>query len=152
MKELEIKAGIQVAKSANEVYEAIVDPKKMSNYFIATSTGNLIEGTSVNWTFPEFEGEVLIEVTRVIPNELVSFHWEGAKGKKLKVEIVLHEMEDKSTVVKVTEGKMEADESGITWYGGNTEGWANFLACLKAYLEHGINLRKGAFEFRRGEV
>jgi dihydrofolate reductase len=23
----------------------------------------------------------------------------------------------------------------------NTEGWANFLACLKAYLEYGINLR-----------
>lgn len=29
----------------------------------------------------------------------------------------------------------------------NTEGWANFLACLKAYLEYGINLRKGAFDF-----
>lgn len=30
---------------------------------------------------------------------------------------------------------------------GNTDGWANFLACLKAYLEYGINLRKGAFDF-----
>lgn len=30
----------------------------------------------------------------------------------------------------------------------NTEGWANFLACLKAYLDYGINLRKGAFDFR----
>ncbi len=30
---------------------------------------------------------------------------------------------------------------------GNTEGGANFLACLKAYLEHGIILRKGAFDF-----
>jgi hypothetical protein len=33
------------------------------------------------------------------------------------------------------------------WLMGNTEGWANFLACLKAYLEYGINLRKGAFDF-----
>jgi hypothetical protein len=32
---------------------------------------------------------------------------------------------------------------------GNTEGWANFLACMKAYLEYGIQLRKGAFDFMR---
>jgi len=30
---------------------------------------------------------------------------------------------------------------------GNTGGWANFLACLKAYLEYGINLRKDSFDF-----
>ncbi|MCM4158403.1 ATPase [Antarcticibacterium flavum] len=152
MEQLEINTGLQISKKANEVYEAIVDPNKMSNYFIAESTGNLVEGTSVTWKFPEFEGDVLIEVTKVIPNELISFVWEGAKGKKLKVKISLTEMPDSSTVVKVTEGKLPADAAGITWYGGNTEGWANFLACLKAYLEYDINLRKGAFEFRRGEM
>lgn len=31
----------------------------------------------------------------------------------------------------------------------NTEGWANFLACMKAYLEYDIQLRKGAFDFMR---
>ena len=30
---------------------------------------------------------------------------------------------------------------------GYTAGRANFLACLKAYLEYGINLRKVAFDF-----
>ena len=38
---------------------------------------------------------------------------------------------------------------GLHWFGGNTEGWANFLACLKAYLEFGINLRKGGFDFMK---
>ncbi len=152
MDKLVIKAAIQIQKPATEVFQAIVDPEKMCNYFIGKSTGHLIEGTSVTWEFPEFEGEVLIEVTKVIPGELVSFNWEGAKGKKLLVKMSLKELEDGSTVVSVTEGKMEADKAGIEWYGGNTEGWANFLACLKAYLEYGINLRKGAFEFRKGEV
>lgn len=152
MDQLEIKTGIQVQKPVNEVYEGIVDAEKMCNYFISESTGSLIEDTSVTWKFPEFEGDVLIEVTRIIPNELISFKWEGAKGKKLQVKIILAEMPDKSTVVKVTEGKMEADKAGIQWYGGNTEGWANFLACLKAYLEHGINLRKGAFNYRTEEA
>ena len=152
MDNLEIKAAIQIQKPATEVFQAIVDPEKMCNYFIGKGTGHLIEGTSVTWEFPEFAGEVLIEVTKVVPGELVAFNWEGAKGKKLLVKISLRELEDRSTVVSVTEGKMEADKAGIEWYGGNTEGWSNFLACLKAYLEYNINLRKGAFEFRKGEM
>jgi len=47
---------------------------------------------------------------------------------------------------------MDNDEAGIKWLKSNTEGWANFLACLKAFLEYGINLRKGAFDFMRQEV
>lgn len=52
-----------------------------------------------------------------------------------------------STLVSITEKSMENDEAGIKWLIGNTEGWANFLACLKAWLEYGINLRKGAFDY-----
>jgi len=50
-------------------------------------------------------------------------------------------------LVKVTEGSKEINEKNIKWFAGNTEGWANFLACLKAFSEYNINLRKGAFEF-----
>jgi len=48
--------------------------------------------------------------------------------------------------VTVTEKSRDNNEAGIRWLKSNTEGWANFLACLKAYLEYGINLRKGAFD------
>ncbi|QED38042.1 ATPase [Antarcticibacterium arcticum] len=149
---LEIKAAIQIQKPVQEVYEAIVDPDKMKHYFISESSGRMEKGKELSWKFPEFEGEANIEVTNLVPNELVSFMWEGAKAKKLQVEMVLHKMPDDSTVVRITEGKMTPDKAGIEWFGGNTEGWANFLACLKAYVEYGINLRKGAFEFRRGEM
>jgi hypothetical protein len=36
-------------------------------------------------------------------------------------------------------------KAGIDWQKGNAEGWANFPACLKAYLEYGIN----GFDFHR---
>jgi hypothetical protein len=49
--------------------------------------------------------------------------------------------------VTVTEKSRNNDEAGILWLRRNTEGWANFLACLKAWLEYGINLRKGAFDY-----
>ena len=152
MKKLEIKAAIQIQKSPEEVFEAITDPGKMKNYFISESSGPMEKGKELIWKFPEFEGEVSILVKNIVPKELISFVWEGAKAKKLQVDIVLHQMPDNSTVVKITEGKMEIDKAGIEWFGGNTEGWATFLACLKAYLEYGINLRKGAFEFRKGEM
>ncbi|WP_257093346.1 hypothetical protein [Sphingobacterium sp. E70] len=42
---------------------------------------------------------------------------------------------------------MNNDEEGILIMMRQTEGWANFLACMKAYLEYNINLRKGAFDF-----
>lgn len=63
------------------------------------------------------------------------------------VEIVLEKQTDDSTVVKIVEHEMSDDEAGIKQVIGQTEGWANFLASLKAYLEYGINLRKGAFDF-----
>ncbi|SLJ87024.1 SRPBCC domain-containing protein [Salegentibacter salarius] len=90
-----------------------------------------------------------VNVLKLVPGEFISFEWEGAAEKTLLVEISLAEVSETSTLVKISEGKMKADEMGIQWYGGNTEGWANFLACLKAYLEHGINLRKGGFDFMK---
>lgn len=149
MSQLQIKTAIQINRQRKDVFEAIVDPQKMSNYFIAEGSGRMEEGKALEWRFSEFEETVPITVMKIKPGEYVSFEWEGAKGKKLLVEMNLLEVQDRQTVVKVIEGEMEQDEAGITWYGGNTEGWANFLASLKAYMEHGINLRKGAFDYMK---
>lgn len=57
----------------------------------------------------------------------------------------LEEVKPGLTYVRITEKSKENNEAGIGWLKRNTEGWANFLACLKAWLEYGINLRKDAF-------
>lgn len=67
---------------------------------------------------------------------------------EVEVEMQLQQKPDGSTVIRIIEKEMDNNDAGITWLKGNTEGWANFLACLKAYMEYGINLRKGAFGFR----
>jgi uncharacterized protein YndB with AHSA1/START domain len=144
---LEIKAGLQIQKPAAEVFEAIVDPAKMSNYFISKSSGRMEEGKTLQWNFPEFKDTFPIRVGKIEKNKLVSWYW-STNDKELLVEIKLETQQDGSTLVNVTEGKMKNDDEGIKWLGGNTEGWANFLACMKAYLEYGINLRKGAFIYR----
>jgi uncharacterized protein YndB with AHSA1/START domain len=146
-KNLEIKAAIQVLKPVNEVFEAIVDPQKMSNYFISESSGRLEEGKQLSWKFPEFDGESPVRVGKIEQDKYISFYWE-INEKDMLVEITLSPVDGQDhTVVTITEKEMENNEAGINWLKGNTEGWANFLACLKAYLEYGINLRKGAFDF-----
>jgi uncharacterized protein YndB with AHSA1/START domain len=147
MEELKIKTAIQIGKPAADVFEAIVDPDKMKHFFISQSSGRMEEGVKLEWKFPEFDEIVDVEVVQVEPQEYVSFQWEGAKNKKLLVEVTFLEMPGNTTLVKVTEGNMKSDEAGIKWLAQNTEGWANFLASLKAYLEYDINLRKGAFDF-----
>lgn len=147
IQKLEIKAAIQILKPISEVFEAIVDPAGMTNYFISKSTGRMEEGKTLMWSFPEFEGEFPIKVGKVENDKYVSYYW-GEGDKELLVEITLETYKANATVVTVTEKSMDNNEAGINWLKGNTEGWANFLACLKAWMEYGIHLRKGAFDFR----
>ena len=63
--------------------------------------------------------------------------------------ITLEKLEDNSTIVRVYEGKKDLTDDNLKWALENSGGWANFLACMKAYLEYGIQLRKGAYDFMR---
>lgn len=142
---LEIKTGIQIQKPVHEVFEAIVDPTQMSNYFIAYGSGRMETGVELTWRFPEFDMDIPVRVGEVRKDEYVSYYWDNDKNEMF-VEMTLT-AKGNDTVVIVTEKGAENNEAGIKWLKENTEGWANFLACLKAWLDHSINLRKGAFDY-----
>lgn len=139
------KATIQIQKPIEEVFEGIVNPEKMTNYFISESNGQMETGKELIWKFPEFPVEVPIKDIHIEINSSISYVWDP----ETVVTILLEAQPDKSTVVKVTEDGKPYNEANLRWTIGNTEGWANFLACMKAYLEYGIQLRKGAFDFMR---
>ncbi len=149
MQQLEIKAALQVRKPASVIFDAIIDPEKMKNYFISSGSDKMEEGKTIIWRFPEFDFDAPINVGKVEKDRYISFSWEGSEGKELIVEILLEPQADNSTVIRIIEKSMENNPEGIEWLGRNTEGWANFLACIKAYLEYGINLREGAFDFMK---
>ncbi|MCF6131836.1 SRPBCC domain-containing protein [Flavobacterium wongokense] len=144
---LEINVAMQISKPINEVFEAIANPEKMCNYFISQSTGRMEEGKNLVWKFPEFDMEVPVKVVKA-EQSLISFYWENS-GKDLLVEIRLSTVGDNFTLVKISEKSMENNEAGLKWLSGNSFGWSNFLSCLKAYIEFGINLRKGSFDFMK---
>jgi len=145
---LNAKASIEILKPLEEVFEAIVNPDIMSNYFLQSSTGRLEEGVTVEWKFPEFDDIFPVTGKVIKAYDYISFDWSGGIEGMI-VEIFLESYQDVFTVVRIKESFMKMDEEGLKQAIGQTEGWANFLACLKANVEYGINLRKGAFDFMK---
>lgn len=142
---LESNAALQIQKPIEEVFEGIVNPAKMTKYFISKSSGRMESGKEVLWKFPEFADKYPVKVINLEVNRSISFVWDP----ETVVYITLEKLTDESTLVRVNESGKELNENNLKWVLENTEGWANFLACMKAYLEYGIQLRKGAFDFMR---
>jgi uncharacterized protein YndB with AHSA1/START domain len=144
--QLEIKAGLQVLKPINEVFESIVDPDKMKNYFISQSSGFMKEGETLIWKFPEMEMEFEVKIGKIEKPNYISYYWDGAMdGEQTFVEMKLQAVENDITFISITEKSKPNTEQGIKWLKSNTGGWANFLACLKAWMEYAVHLRNGAF-------
>lgn len=143
---LTAQSSIQILRPVHDVYEAIINPDHLKNYFVASSTGPIESYKTVIWKFPEFDESFPVTGILTKPNEFISFDWSGGVDNMM-VEIYIEEYGKDFSVVKVIEYEFEDNDQGIENALRQTNGWANFLACLKAYIEYGINLRKGAFDF-----
>jgi len=144
MREERIKTIVQmgILKPAHEVFEAIVDPSKMNNYFISTSTGRMESAKTITWSWEDYDASHEIKVKDVEKDKLISFTWEGSGGECLVV-IAIEPKGENQTLIKITESDWPADFEGAKKCMGQVEGWTHFLCCLKAYLEYGVNLRVG---------
>ena len=144
------KAAIQIQKPIEVVFHAIIDPIEISRYFLESSTGKIETNKIIQWKFPEFDDIFPVVGKKIQPHEYISFDWSSTNDNML-VEIFLEQKSLTSTIVRIKQNTFKNDEQGINQAIGQTEGWANFLASLKAYLEYGINLRKGAFDYMTKE-
>lgn len=145
MEKINVKAGITIYKPIDEVFEAIVNPEIMTQYFISKGSARLEEGTEVMWEFPEWDERFPVQVKEVVPNKSIVWNWDPKSMVRIELEVD----SNKNTTVRVQEEGHQLDEAGIKWAIGQTEGWTNFLTCMKAWLEYGINLRKGAFDYMK---
>ncbi|WP_419882906.1 SRPBCC family protein [Peribacillus sp. B-H-3] len=135
----QVTAKFKILKPANEVFEAIADPEKMSNYWFSSGTGRVEEGKTITWRYDEYNAEVVINVLEVEANKKIMFSW-GGYGQETAVIITLKNMDDTSTIIEVNEaGLREDDPEIVNKMIGQKEGWVYMLTCLKGYLENGIN-------------
>jgi uncharacterized protein YndB with AHSA1/START domain len=148
--DLRFKVHIKIQKPTGEVFDAVYNPKKLSSYFTTGgASGPLDEGKTVTWDFADFPGAFPVYVRQVIPNQLIVFEWQAAGSDKdpynTKVEMRFEPLENNSTMISITESGWKQDEKGLESSYGNCFGWSHMACCLKAFVEYGINLRKGSF-------
>lgn len=143
---LEFKVNMRIRKPLAEVFDAVVEPKKLSGYFTSSSTGPLREGGQVIWRFAEFPIDVPVTVRKVVPNKLIQLEWASDEGYNTHIEMKFEPIDTHTTLVSIGESGWRETEKGLKNSYGNCGGWMHMLCCLKGYLENGINLREGAFD------
>lgn len=135
---------LKIRKPVAEVFDAVVKADRLSGYFVQTASGPLAEGATVKWKFAEVDQAFDVIVREVAKDQRIAFEWPAASGGYLtRVEMTFKPLDDGSTMVQVAESGWRDDEAGVKASYGNAGGWMHMLACLKAYLEYGVNLRAG---------
>ncbi|HUQ14047.1 MAG TPA: SRPBCC family protein [Novosphingobium sp.] len=151
--ELKYKVFAHVSRPVAEVFEAVADPAKLSAYFTTGgAVGRLESGATAQWDFHDFPGAFPVEVIEVIDNERIVLRWdanEGGKpaGYKTQVTMSFTPLDgDTRTKVEIAEAGWRENQAGLDASYGNCMGWAQMLAALKVWVEHGINLREGMYK------
>ena len=137
----------RIAKPVPDVFEAVADPKRLSGYFTTGGAkGRLKTGATVTWDFHDFPGAFPVEVIEVIANEKIVLRWGAPTGDRTTVTMTFADTGDGRTLVKIHEIGWRDTPEGEKAAFGNCEGWTGMLCALKAFVEHGLNLRQGFYK------
>lgn len=142
---------IIVNRPRHDVFEAVADPQELSQYFTTGGASARIEtGATVTWDFADFPGAFPVRVKDVVADERIVFDWKASEPETdYLVEVTMRfsdvEGDAGRTKVEVEERGWRSTDAGIKASYGNCMGWAQMLAALKAWAEHRINLREGAY-------
>ncbi|MDF2671760.1 MAG: hypothetical protein K0R09_25 [Clostridiales bacterium] len=132
---------IKIFKPANEVFEAIVDPSKIGNFWFSSSSERWKQGKTITLSYVEYNAQGDIKIVEIEENKKIVFRW-GSNGEGHPVTIKLNMLSNSSTIIEVNEGGFnENDDNLISDLLDNKEGWVYMLTCLKGYLEYDADLR-----------
>ncbi len=140
----EITSKMRINRSANEVFEALVDPEKIGNYWFSSGSSRLEEGKKITWIYQEYNAELTIKVVEVEQDKRIVYKW-GEGEQETTVTFYLQKEQHGSVVLEVTESGFNINDAEIVnILLGQKEGWMYMLTCLKGYLENGISTLRGS--------
>ena len=156
--DLRFKVSGRIARPIDEVFEAVVDPDRLSNYFTTGGAeGRLETGSTVQWDFADFPGAFPVQVVEVEKNRRIVLRWGAVDGTApsepddpigtyTTVTMEFEALDDGRTLVTIAEEGWQPTAEGRRASYGNCEGWTGMLAAMKVWIEHGINLRDGFYK------
>jgi uncharacterized protein YndB with AHSA1/START domain len=142
-----VEAQMLIRRSVATVFQAFIDPAVTINFWFTKSTGKLEAGKTINWTWEMYGVTTPVLVKEIIHNKSISIEW----GKPAtKVDFVFTSVTDDTTYVVIRNyGFKETGDALIRAINDNTGGFTTVLDGLKAYMEHGINLKLIGDKFPR---
>ncbi|WP_313800797.1 SRPBCC family protein [Cytobacillus sp.] len=139
----QITTKFRIQCSAKEIFEAIVDPEKIGNFWFSSSSQRWEQGKRITLRYDEYGAEGVINVLEVDQNKKIVFAWGADQDNETIVTITINELEKMNTIIEISEsGFKEKDPELVNKMIGQKEGWVYMLSCLKCYLENDVkNLR-----------
>jgi len=156
--DVRFKVSGRIARPVDDVFEAVVDPGRLSSYFTTGGAkGRLEPGAVVEWDFADFPGAFPVRVVAVEKNRRIVLRWGSTDGTEptdpadpigtyTTVTMEFDALDDGRTLVTIAEEGWQPTEEGRQASYGNCEGWTGMLAAMKVWVEHGINLRDGFYK------
>lgn len=141
MEKIKLMVSIKINKPVDEVFNAFIDNSILCKYFTTGASASIrAAGDKIQWIWSN--DKTYITVTEVIKDKSVSFTWPGHKVEYDTRATINFEEKNGKTIVTVTEDGWSKDDAGINSALSNSSGWKDMLLCMKAWLEHNIDLRK----------
>lgn len=131
--------GMLIRKPPAEVFRAFADPAVTTKFWFTKSSGPVVAGATLTWTWEMFGASAAVVVKQVEEPSLIVFEW-GAPGAMRTVELRFVPYQG-NTYVKVTEtGYRGSPEEAAAEAIDSISGFSLVLAAAKALLEHGVAL------------
>ncbi len=147
-KPLVAKADLLIRKPAAEVFEAFVDPDRITKFWFDKSSGRLENGKSVQWRWELFDFSIDVRVKEIIENARICIEWGTDNDNLTTVEWTFAPRTDDTTYVSIVVSGFSGDADKMVSEALDSTGGFNLvLAAAKAWLEHGIKLNIVADRF-----
>lgn len=133
------KKGMLIRRPPAEVFRAFVDPDITTKFWFTKSTGKLVPGAKVTWTWEMFGASADVVVKDFQQDRRLLIEW-GPPEASTTVEFRFVPQEG-HTFVQITETGLRGTGDQMVAYAiDSTGGFALVLAAAKALLEHGVVL------------
>jgi uncharacterized protein YndB with AHSA1/START domain len=136
------KVEMLMRKPVAKVFEAFVDPQITTRFWFTNSSGKLEAGKSVTWTWEMYDLSVQVNVKEVEDSKRILVEW-PYNGVPTTIEWIFTPYGTDATYVSVTNSGFRGDGDKVVSDAlGSKGGFTWVLAGLKAFLEHGIELKE----------
>lgn len=144
------QTGMLIRKPVAEVFEAIVNPEMITQFWFTKSSGRLEAGKQVQWEWEMYGISIPVTTTVLEPNERIAIEWPGESGPTA-VEWRFASQANDTTFLSITHsGFTGSGDELVKQATDSIQGFSLVLAGLKAFLEHNIRLNLVADRYPPG--